>query len=174
MCFAYWEKHHLITLEPGFSCVFMCTRLVTLSWTRQLVWIFQRLWERDPPHPIDVSTRGILRCHLLQLQLTPENIYSAETDAGTPTSCCLSEMPWKIRDSVQDSPKQLTWFAHTPTHWPGEAIAPSSKTGKLMTAVEALAGKLRPVQPWNQCLFHSFRQTTSPVPRVSKDNNTNF
>lgn len=46
---------------------------------------------------------------------------------------------------TQFSLKQLTWSARIPRDWPGEATIPSSKTGKLMTAVEALAEKLSPV-----------------------------
>lgn len=123
------------------SCVFMCWS--PLSWTRQLVWMFHR--GKDPLHPINLSIKGILRCHLVQLQLTPENIYSAETDAGTPTSCCLLELnPLKnqgfgSRFSFHSNNSQL---AHISPDWPGEATVPSSKTVKFMTAVEALVGKL--------------------------------
>lgn len=52
-----------------------------------------------------------------------------------------------IQFKIQFSLKQLTWLAHISPDWPGEATVPSSKTGKLITAVEALVGKLSPVQP---------------------------
>lgn len=52
-----------------------------------------------------------------------------------------------IQFKIQFSLKQLTWLARISPDWPGEATVPSSKTGKLITAVEALVGKLSPVQP---------------------------
>lgn len=151
-------------LRARIPAVHLCAQgWSSLSRTGQLVWIFQQLWERDPLHPIDISTRGILRYHLVQLQLTPENSQQKQMLGLQPPSAsqrCFEEPI--IQFKIQFSLEQLTRLACIPTEQPGEAT-----TGKFMTAVEALVGKLSPVQPWNQCLFHSFRHTTSPVLRVN-------
>lgn len=147
-----------------------------MVWTSQELWLLRMLGGRDHLYPIDLAwpkqssnatftydssdslNLGRDLRALVQLQFIhiAAGIYSAETDAGTPSNCCplragLKNQGFSSRLSFHSN-ASWCWLV-SPQDWPAavtDASSPTSKTGKLTAAEEALLGNLNPVQQSNQ------------------------
>lgn len=164
MCFAYWERRR--SLRARIPSVYLCAGHL---------WLGPDNWSGcstgkgtlsiPSTSPLEESSDATwYSSSSLQKTFTQQKQMLGPQPAVASQSC-LEESG--IQFKIQFSLKQLTWLARISPDWPGEATVPSSKTGKLITAVEALVGKLSPVQPWNKCLFHSFRHTSCPMLSVN-------
>lgn len=170
MCFAYCEKHCFVISEPGFQlCIYVHKAgdpWVELdNWSGYSNSFGKGTLSIPSISQLEESSDVTWYSSSSRQKTFPQQKQMLGLQPPSASQRCFEESIIQLK--IQFSLKQLTRLACIPTDQPGEATAPSSKTGKLMAAVEALVGKLSPVQPWNQCLFHSFRHTTSPVLRVN-------